>query len=505
MNKKELIFVALLLICFSVFGQQIPLSARLTGGKIHFQGGRFEKALQQFELALKDNPGSPEARFWKALTLEKLGKFLEASVNFDTTFTQAPEWLDKAKKDPIYQYSSWNAFIKAGQKMDQESQFGPAITFYKRSTEIDPQNSQGYLLLSNVYIAIDSFTKVNEMADTLLVLNPNNVQAFILKGVYFSNKPDWDSSMIYYDKAINAFKQDWDVVKNVIGKELKIDTAQATIVAVKLIEFRKEKKLEMYISDSLKAKSKYLNIAKLTEQLSMDQSELNLCNFRAGTSAYQKVNLVKEDSIQQKYIKTAVDYFLQALRFNTLDFDTRYNLGMAYYRAGQDAKAESTYQDLVQMSMIPVNAFSEKLSQSLIELITKENLKLGYLEISDTLTKEIDKEIADKKIIATGYWYLYYWNYKQDSVLPKKYNKDSIYISGLTTDAVENLWLFLGGTQISLKKFDNAIKSFNSVLALNPKNLDALRNLSVCYREKGDKIKSYEYYEQWDKLNKQQK
>ncbi len=505
MIKKELIFVALILVCFSVFAQQIPLGARLTGGKIHFQGGRFEKALQQFELALKENPQSSEARFWKALTLEKLGKYIEASANFDTAFTQSPEWLDKTKKDQIYQYSSWNAFIKAGQKLDQEANYGQAITFYKRSTEIDPQNPQGYLLLSGVYSGLDSFVEVRKMADALITINPNNQQANILLGMYFFQKVDWDSSLIYYNRAIIAFKQDWEGVKNSIGKELKIDTAQATAVVVNLIEYRHAKKLETYVNDSLKAKSKFLTIAKLTEQLSLDEAELSLCNFRAGTSALQKVNSVSQDSTQQKYIKVAIDYFYQALRFNQLDYDSRYNLGMAYYRGGADAKAESTFQDLVKISLIPLSTLSEKLFQSITELITKENLKFGYLEITGDLTKEIDKEISEKKRFTTGYWYLYYWNYKQDSVLPEEYNKDNIYISGLTTDAVENLWLLLGATQISLKKFDDAIKSFNSVLALNPKNLDALRNLSVCYREKGDQKKSYEYYQQWDKFNKQQK
>jgi tetratricopeptide (TPR) repeat protein len=502
MKKKELVVLLLIILVIPLVAQQVPLDARLRGGRIHFQGGRYEKALEQFDLGLRDFPTSAEARFWKAIVLEKLGRYVDAAANFDTTYKNAPEWLEKTVKDPIFQFSAWNAFLKAGQAMEQNGQYSDAVIFYRRTTVIDPKNPQGFLLLSSVYSALDSFVEVRKMADALIALNPNNQQANILLGMYFFKQADWDSSLIYYDKAIAAFTQDWDAVKNLISKELKLDTVQASLVAAKLIKYRNERKLETYISDSLKANSKYMTIAKLTDQLSIDEAELNICNLRSGISALQKVNSVVQDSLQKKYLNIAIDYFYKALHFNPNDFDARYNLGMTYYRAGSDIKAESTFQELVQLSFISLNTVSEKLSQNLIGLIIKDNLSIGYIEVKEPLLEEVEKELTNRVTFTTGYWYVYFWTFKKSDVLPTEADANKIYLCSLASVAVENLWLLLGATQVILKKYDDAITSFNTVIALNPQNFDAYQNLAVCYREKGDLKKSYEYYQEWDKLKK---
>lgn len=506
MIRKELLLIILVIVVLPLCAQQIvPLDARLRGGRIHFQGGRYEKALQQFEAALQDFPGNPEARFWKALTLEKMGKFVESAGNFDTTYYDAPEWLDRTQKNEMYQYSAWNAFLKAGQKMDQNQNYSTAITFFKRATMVNPKNPEAFLYLSQIYSSLDSLVEIKKIAQTLFELEPKNQQVNILLGLFYFKKEDWDSSLVYYNKAISAFEQDRASIQQLIGKELKLDSLKIPLVSAKLIEKRNSQQLETYINDSLNAKSKLIAIAKLTEQLFLIEAELNICNFRAGVSALQKANSLSAESLQQKYVKMALYYFEEAIKFNALDYDARYNLGMTYYRAGSDVKAESTFQDLVRLALIPLNTVSEKLSQTLLGLITKDNLSIGYLEVKGPLIKEVEKELVNRITFTTGYWYLYFWSFKKSEVLPTTTDVGKIYISGLASDAVENLWLLLGATQTNLKKYDGAITSFNTVIALNSKNLDAYRNLAVCYREKGDKEKSYEIFQQYDKLKKEQK
>lgn len=503
MIKRELIFLVLLVFIVPILAQQLPLDARLRGGKIHFQGGRYAKALEQFEAALKDFPDASEARLWKSVTLEKLGRYEESALNFDMTFTAAPELLSKVQKDEMLQYSAWNAFIKAGQKIDKEGNYAKALIFFKWATLVSPQNPHGYLLLSQIYTSMDSLEAIKRVAEALFAIEPTNHQVDILLGVYYFKKENWDSSMIYYGKAATGFMQDYETVKKSIGKELKLDSVKTIEVSAKLIEKRRVGQLESYISDSLRAKSKLMNIARMTEQLVLDVAELNICYFRSGVAALQKANSLPKENLQQTYLKLAEDNFQKALIYNPLDFDSKYNLGMTMYRAGLDDKAKTTFDELVSSALIPLNNLSEDLAQNLLSLITKQSQPLGHFEIVTPVIAEIEKELLLKQTYKTGYWYLYFPSLRKAQELPTSVDYGKIYLSGLEPDIIENLWLLLGATQTNLKQFDDAIQSFNTVLALNPKNQDAYRNLAVCYREKGDQKKAYEILQEGEKIKKQ--
>ncbi len=504
MKRILCLFVFILTCAAPIYSQKaVPLDARLRGGKIHFQGGRYARALEQFDAALVDFPGNPEARFWKAIVLEKTGKFIESAVNFDSTFITAPEWLDKTQKDEMFQYSAWNAFIKAGQKMDENGDYASAISYYKRATNINPQSPQAFLYLSQVYTTLDSLEEIKNIAKSLFELDPQNQQVNILLGLYFFRKEDWDSSMVYYNKAAEFFMQDRQNAVANIAKELKQDLDQAEITANKLIVKRNTRSLETFINDSLKAKNKLVTLGRLTEQLYLDHAELNICNFRSGVAALQKANDIKPESLQQRYFKTAIDYFIEASKYNPVDYDAKFNLGMTYYRSGADIKAESIFNTLTQLILTPLQNVNPKLSQNILSLITMENLSAGLFEIVPPVLNEIDKEFEKAYTFKTGYWYLYYTDFKKAKELPTSANYDKIFLSTFNSDIIENLWLLLGATQTNLKKFDDAIKAFNMVLDLNPKNQDAYRNLAVCYREKGDQVKAYEILQQGEKMKKQ--
>ncbi|MCX8014454.1 MAG: tetratricopeptide repeat protein, partial [candidate division WOR-3 bacterium] len=123
----------------------------------------------------------------------------------------------------------------------------------------------------------------------------------------------------------------------------------------------------------------------------------------------------------------------------------------------------------------------------------------GVLEISPPMLNEVDKELATVLTYRTGYWYLYFNTYKNAKEPPTEI-KDDIYLSAFDAGTIENLWLLLGAAQTNLKKYDDAIKAFNTVLEFNPYNQDAYRNLAVCYREKGDQKKAYEILQQGEKM-----
>jgi tetratricopeptide (TPR) repeat protein len=66
-------------------------------------------------------------------------------------------------------------------------------------------------------------------------------------------------------------------------------------------------------------------------------------------------------------------------------------------------------------------------------------------------------------------------------------------------------WWYLGVIEMQQENYQEAIKIFEGkVLVLDEKNIDALTNLSYCYRELGNNQKAYEYLMKADKLQKEQ-
>ncbi|MCS7258327.1 MAG: tetratricopeptide repeat protein [candidate division WOR-3 bacterium] len=506
-QNKKINLISLILFIFSfAFAQQMPLDARLRGGRIHYQGGRYERALEQFELAIKDYPNSGEARFWKGLVLEKLGRYEEASIQFDTAFILDNKWLTEAQKNEDFQFSVFNAFIKAGQYSEQNKNYAQAEKFYMRATDVAPKHLQPYLLLAQMYSTIDSVEKIKSIALKLKEVFPENQQSNVLIALYYFKKASWDSCLKYYDYALQSFKNSYDSIVKLIASELKLTDDKISEEIKKLLKKRNERTLESYLGDSLKAKNKLRLLSRFVEELYTDNMELNAINFRAGIASLQMANSEKNEPKRKENFKRAIGYFKEALKYNPDDYDAQYNLGLTYYQTGEDILAESTFNRLLVITLRSLDKLSDELVSALLKEITPENLSLGYLELSSSeLIKNLESEFKnkDKDFYLTGYWLLYYHHFKKSKTLPTVNDRNKIYVSGFGPETVENLLLLLGAAKTNLKKYDEAIDAFNQVLLLNPKNQDAYRNLAVCYREKGDTKKAYEILQEGEKAKKQ--
>jgi len=89
----------------------------------------------------------------------------------------------------------------------------------------------------------------------------------------------------------------------------------------------------------------------------------------------------------------------------------------------------------------------------------------------------------------------------------EKYDEAKEYFARATKIKEDDLfsWWYLGVIEMQQKNYKEAIKIFEGkVLVLDEKNIDAMTNLSYCYRETGNNQKAYEYLMKADKLQKEQ-
>jgi arylsulfatase A-like enzyme/predicted Zn-dependent protease len=95
-------------------------------------------AVQTLELALREEPGMPQALLMLGSSYAELGRRADAIAQFDQVLKQDPE--------------SVQALIGMANVLMQEGRIEDVVTLCKRTLSLDPRNSQAYALLGDVYI-----------------------------------------------------------------------------------------------------------------------------------------------------------------------------------------------------------------------------------------------------------------------------------------------------------------------------------------------------------------
>lgn len=163
--------------------------------------------------------------------------------------------------------------------------------------------------------------------------------------------------------------------------------------------------------------------------------------------------------------------------------------GNKYLNEGKFAEAVAEYQKAIDNDATNAMAYL-RMGQASI----RANDEAKAIE-SLNKAKELGQEKAASKEIST-----YYLKKAAASLKAKKY-ADAASFAGKSNEALENPTAFniSGKANIALKKYDEAIASFESYLSLNPKAKDGVQTmyqLAVSYEAKGNNDKACGYYKQ---------
>ena len=163
----------------------------------------------------------------------------------------------------------------------------------------------------------------------------------------------------------------------------------------------------------------------------------------------------------------------------------RYNLAVIQQNLNLNEEAKKNYIHLIKV---------EKNLKAMINLYNIDIMEANYYEALNTIEnilkiKTIENVDKDKAFV------LYKLNRIEDAkniciFYLKKNNKD---LSCLNV---------IGHCLVHEKKYDEAIKIFESILQIDSENLSALNSLAKTYREKSDKVKAEEYYLKALKIDK---
>lgn len=524
--KVARIFLLKGLVLFSLVSGQahVPFSARMTGGRIEYSNGRYEKAAEQFAFAVADNPKSAEARIWLGMALSHLQRNLEAAAQFDTASQLDSLYFNKMLKNEDCRYQALTSFSLASRELmisSDTNDWKVALNYIKQVLKIEPKSRQALTILAQLYLQLNQLAELRTRALELIRTDSTNPLGYTMLGLYFFNQSDWDSVRVYYLAAAQKYQIQYQQIKEQLANVLTInDTIKLNKITASLIRARRDrnpKRLQTLIEDSLKAKSKLPVLTRIADDLYIIENELNTSYFRAGVASLQRTNQEKTKETQEFYLQQAKTEFEQALSYNPNDLDAKHNLAFIFYRQGglaADQRAMELYEEIIKAAVVELTdpRLPSDLQDSLYNLITKEVMADKYLQIPPELMVKVENEFYKKGVEITNLEWLYF-----PKLTANTFDKKNVFLAKLAPQALENLYLLYGSAQANVamglkqekkaveaqKQFESAIVSFDLVLALNPKNTDAIKSKGVCLSELGRKQEAYELLKRLENLQKE--
>ncbi len=165
----------------------------IAGGWAVHQGD-VRTGLRHVERAVKLDPDTSSLRFQLAGIYMNLGKFEDAETHYQKCVELQPDFADawlglieiaKQRQSPTLVRRTLNNALRAapdspslqiekGNQLLAQKQFDQAITAFKKSIEVRPQEAIGYTSLAQAYIAQNRLTEGVEQMKEALKREPNN-------------------------------------------------------------------------------------------------------------------------------------------------------------------------------------------------------------------------------------------------------------------------------------------------------------------------------------------
>jgi tetratricopeptide (TPR) repeat protein len=531
--------------------QQIPLDALLRGGRIHYDGQRYERAKEQFAKALTqygataDNVTLGQIELWLGLSEEQLHHDTAAADHFVTALEKDTAIAAKIRANEQWQYLTWTALITAtrlsynaallgADTALQREQLDAALGYALAALKVDPSKSQTYSLVANVYSALERYDDMRATAGDLLKLDAGAPEALSLLGLYFLQKPDslwpskeakaarWDSAGYYYDAAIAAYEKRYASAKADLAKQLKLtDSVRVNQVVGQLVEksrLQDQSELKRYIETDLNASKQLAEIAQTAGRLFYAANNLNVASSRAGTAMLRAASETK-DTTSARFTAKAEALFARAVEYDSSDFASLFNLGITQYQGKKDSLAEKSLQAVVDGTVVPVGMLPQPWLDSVLVLVTPTATESGYTQMNEKFTAKVDSLMAARGRKYAGLGWLYFPDLKTRKLTGPATIADTagMFLSSEAPRLMEQAFLWLGSSQTGLattlydagKKeaakagYERAIVNLLIATKLDPSNSDAFQNLGICYRETDQKDKALRAFETADRIRKQ--
>uniref|UniRef100_A0A7C4GCS9 Tetratricopeptide repeat protein n=1 Tax=candidate division WOR-3 bacterium TaxID=2052148 RepID=A0A7C4GCS9_UNCW3 len=540
-STRRAAWAAIICLAATAVAQTVPLDALLRGARIHYQGGRYDRALEQFEKARQqygqtvDNNVRAEMELWIALCHAQLKRHDSAAIGFVKAIGLDSSLAGKIRRDESWLYFAGTSLLHTARESYETADYDAAVTYARTALVLDPTKPQIYSLIAGAFSAQERYEEMLATARSMISIDTSSAEAYGLIGLYFLQKPDslwadpalkrgrWDSTLTYYRHALEIYARRAAEARNSLGTTLKLtDKAQLAAIAESLVAKSRSGDpavLDRYIEQGLKATKQRSELAAIAARLFFTYTNLNVTGSRAG-SAMLRASAETRGDTAERYRALAESLFIDALVWNPADFNSLFNLGIARYQARSDSLAADAFARVVAGATAPLTLL-EALQDSLLALVTPANAATGYAQLPPSLAGAVDSILFTRGFAAAGFSWLYFPQLKdrKDFIAAGPGDAPAMFVSIENPSQLENIYLLLGVSQtghglalLEAKRdsdgravLEKAIANLLMVTRLNPANAESWQNLVHCYRETGQKQLALDAYAKYERLSGKQR
>ncbi len=154
-----------------------------------FENRSYKEALEHFEQASSEDPGSLHIRYSIAVCYLRLGKFEKVLEVCEAILKMAPGAVD--------------ALILKAETFAAMDNYRKAQELYEQVLETEPENVRALEALGKIYFKIQgNLDKTISVYEKILSVNPKDLYALIILGSVYALKDDVDKSLAYYDRVL---------------------------------------------------------------------------------------------------------------------------------------------------------------------------------------------------------------------------------------------------------------------------------------------------------------
>jgi len=226
----------------------------------------------------------------------------------------------------------------------------------------------------------------------------------------------------------------------------------------------------------------------------------------------------KKDT-SERFRGRAEALFGRAVEYDSSDFVSLFNLGIAQYQGKKDSLAEKSLQAVVDGAVVPVGTLLQPWLDTVLALVTPAVAETGYTQVTGPLADRVDSLLAARGRKYAGYGWLYFPELKTRKLTGPATIADTagMFLSLEPPQLMEQAYLWLGSSQTGLATtlsdagrkdeakagYERAIVNLLIATRLDPDSPDAYQNLGICYREVNQKNKALKAFETAERLRKQ--
>ncbi|MDY6786868.1 MAG: tetratricopeptide repeat protein [candidate division WOR-3 bacterium] len=315
---KRLLIAAVILTVIVIAG---CTNQFISSGIIYMQQNETDKALEQFQLAVENEPNNPEAYMWLGRAYADKGEYEKAAENVvkaleaDTTGAT----LKTMREDyGLYWAILYNAGLGFRNSENIKERFSDYETWLKTAMEVKDTilNDKSLIIL---YAEAGSEEDMVKAVESARKKNPEDVSILFNIAKYYIDEEEYDKARSYLKKAV----------------KIDPDNLQVEFWLAQLYY------AEGYNDEALKIfKQLETQIEKMDEEEKEELKNIYIDIILKTASIYQ----------EKKDYKNAIIYYEKAYKIDDTDANTLYQLGAAYYSAKNYSKALEVFDTFLEKS-----------------------------------------------------------------------------------------------------------------------------------------------------------